>query len=268
MTLFLLTEARSPAPFIAGAAIGRRNLILLMGVLVTYRFVTLGSGYIVPQYLTTVQGYRALQTGDVLLWIALPALLLAPAVAWLVKRTDGRLVMAVGFLCLVVSSRMTMALTAEWASDDFLPSQILQAVGQSLVIVALLDGVIGNADIKQAASMGAAFQILRLFGGELGTGLMTTLVRVREQAQSYTIGLHVQAGSSMVQARLSATAAGLTDNGAAQARTRAIALLGQAVRIQAEVLSYIDGYAAVGAACLFAMLLLVFMGPKPPPPAP
>ena len=264
--LFLVTEARSPAPFITGASIGTRNLLLLMAVLVTYRFVTLGSGYIVPQYLATVQGYRSLQTGDVLLWIAVPALLLAPAVAWVVRRSDGRLVMAVGLLLLVVSSRMTMELTAEWASADFLPSQVLQAVGQSLVIVALLDGVIGNADIKQAASMGAAFQILRLFGGELGTGLMTTLVRVREQVHSYALGLHVQAGSSLVQARLSATAAGLSGDGATAARPRATVLLGQAVRTQAEVLSYIDGYAAVGVACLFAMLLLALMGPKPPPP--
>ena len=46
------------------------------------------------KYLTTVQNYRAMEVGGVLMWIALPQFLLAPVVATILRFVDPRLTMA------------------------------------------------------------------------------------------------------------------------------------------------------------------------------
>jgi MFS transporter, DHA2 family, multidrug resistance protein len=55
------------------------------------------TSYIIPQYLTTVQGYRR-EVGGVLVWIALPQFVLAPFTARMLRFIDPRFLTAVGFL--------------------------------------------------------------------------------------------------------------------------------------------------------------------------
>ena len=47
-------------------------MLLLAG----FRFIILSTAYIIPTYLQTVQNFRELQVGVVLLWIALPQLVI------------------------------------------------------------------------------------------------------------------------------------------------------------------------------------------------
>jgi len=49
-------------------------------------FATTGASFVLPDFLTRVQGLRALQIGDALNWIALPQFVLVPLVALLLKR--------------------------------------------------------------------------------------------------------------------------------------------------------------------------------------
>ena len=46
--------------------------------------------------------------------------------------------LAFGALLIGIACLMATDLTSEWATDDFLPSQILQAIGQSFALTALL----------------------------------------------------------------------------------------------------------------------------------
>ena len=56
-----------------------------------------GSVYVLPVYLSRVQGYNAEQIGMVLAWTGLPQLLLIPLVPRLMKRIDARALIAFGF---------------------------------------------------------------------------------------------------------------------------------------------------------------------------
>ena len=98
---------------------------------------------------------------------------------------------------------MATDLTSDWATDDFLPSQILQAIGQSFALTALVCcwscASINPAD---ALTIGALLQISRLFGGEIGTAFMQTFVRMREQVHSNLIGLHVDSLAGLTADRL------------------------------------------------------------------
>jgi DHA2 family multidrug resistance protein len=255
---FIVREISAPRPFLNLPLLLRGNLPLLILALAGYRFIILSTAYIIPTYLQSVQSFRELQVGRVLLWIALPQLLLVVPVAAMLRRVDGRLVLAAGSALIGIACLMASVLTSVWSTGDFLPSQVLQAVGQSLALTALVVLIVRITTPVEALTIGCLLQISRLFGGEIGTAFMQTFVRVREQVHSNLIGLHIQQGASLSADRLAVYAGPLSSHGTDSdlASSHSIGLLNGAVSIQANVLAYADGFvaAAVGA---FGCLLLV-----------
>jgi DHA2 family multidrug resistance protein len=232
-------------------------LLLVTG----FRFIILSTAYIIPTYLQVVQNYRELQVGAVLLWIALPQLLIVLPLGALLQRVDARLVLALGAILIGVACLMGTGLTHDWATDDFLPSQVLQAIGQSFALTAVVVLAVRSMNPADVLTIGTLFQTSRLFGGEIGTAFMQTFVRVREQVHSNLIGLHVDSLGGLTADRLAAYrgAVGAHSSDAALAAERATSLLASTVAKQAAVLAYIDGFlaAAVGAfVCLLLTALL------------
>lgn len=270
LVAFILHERASTTPWLDLGVATRGNLPRLMLLISALRFIILSTAYVVPQFLTNVQGYRALDTGGVLLWIAVPQLLIAPLAGALLRRVDARIMITTGFLMVSTACWMVATgLTRDWASDDFLPSQVLQAIGQSFALSGLVFFGVINLRLPDALTFGALLQIARLFGGEVGSGFMQTWVRVREQIASQLIGLHLQSGDPALAARLGAYRAAIAakTSGAADASAHATALLAAATRLQANVQSYIDAFAIEGCAAIAALTLVVLLRPPPPGPA-
>jgi MFS transporter, DHA2 family, multidrug resistance protein len=258
---FVWREFTVERPFLNLRVLAREGLVLILLALLGFRFIILSTAYIIPTYLQVVQNYRELQVGDVLLWIALPQLLIVLPLGFLLTRIDARIVLAVGASLIAVACLMATGLTQDWATGDFLPSQILQAIGQSFALTAVVVLAVRSMNPADVLAIGALFQTSRLFGGEIGTAFMQTFVRVREQVHSNLIGLHVDSLAAQTADRLALyrNVVGAHASDAALAAGRATGLLAAAVAKQAAVLSYIDGFlaAAVGAVfCLFLTALL------------
>ena len=258
---FVGRELTIEKPFLNLRLLAREGIVPILLILAGFRFIILSTAYIIPTYLQVVQDYRELQVGAVLLWIALPQFLIVLPLGWLLSRIDPRWVLALGAILIGVACLMGTGLTQDWATDDFLPSQILQALGQSFALTAVVVLAVKSMNPADVLTIGTLFQTVRLFGGEIGTAFMQTFVRVREQVHSNLIGLHVDSLGGMTADRLAAyrNAVGAHTSDAAAAAARATSLLGAAVAKQAAVLSYIDGFlaAAVGAfVCLLFTALL------------
>jgi DHA2 family multidrug resistance protein len=265
LVAFVVRELTYDRPWINLRFAARGNFPLLAFYLVFFRFIILSTSYIIPQYLATVQNYRALETGGVLLWIALPQFLIAPVVATILRFVDPRVPMALGFAMVGCACFMAGQLTHDWATDDFLPSQLLQAVGQSFALTSVVWFCLKHLELKDILTFGAVLQTARLFGGELGSGFIQTFLRIREQMYSNLVGLHVVVGAHATEERLQhyANAVGGRSNGPAEASARASELLAHAVQNQASVLSYIDGFMLLGLATIGMLLLMLAL--KDPP---
>ena len=159
-----------------------------------YGFGATATSFVLPDYLTRVQGLRALQIGDALYWIALPQFVLVPLVVLLLKRIDARVLLVFGFSMIAIGSWIDTGLTHDWVSGDFMVSQLIEAVGLAFGITALITFGVANITPPQAAAIAATIQIARLLGNEIGSAVIQTFVRVREQVYSNLIGLHVVAG--------------------------------------------------------------------------
>jgi len=267
LVAFVVHERTTEAPWLNLNVAISGNLPLLMVLISFLRFTLLSTANIIPQFLSTVQGYRSLETGQVLMLIALPQLLTAPLAGFLLRRIDARLLIIAGFLligtaCWLVANNLTQ----DWTGVEFLPSQIMQAAGQSLAVSGVVFFAILHLNPTDALTLGTLIQTARLFGGELGSSFITTWVRVREQIASAMINLHVQVGDSMLDERIRNYAEAVSSRsvGDPEANSRAVSLLGSAVRTQANVQSYIDAFAIVAFAICAALVLIAFLRDPPP----
>jgi MFS transporter, DHA2 family, multidrug resistance protein len=265
---FFVREALAPYPLIHLPVLVQSNVWVPALLISIYGFGSTATGYVLPDYLTRIQGLRDFQIGDVLNWIALPQIVLVPLVALLVRRIDARLLLVLGFTTIALGSWMDTGLTHDWAGGDFLPSQCVSAVGLAFAITALITYAISHITPAQAAAIATTIQIARLLGAEIGAACIQTFVRVREQTYSNLIGLHVLSGSSATEgatAQLSGPF-GSHENGLGDPAAQGLDVLAIHVQREAYVLSYIDAFWLIAWVSLAGILLVLLLQRPPPNP--
>jgi MFS transporter, DHA2 family, multidrug resistance protein len=265
---FFVHEARTARPLlnlkvVFGAPMPSQFLLIAF-----LRLTILSTSYLIPLYLGSVRGYRDLEVGDTLIWIAIPQLIFCPLAALMLRRSDARLVASIGFIFISIACLMVAYnLTPLWGSYQFLPSQLLQAVGQSFALSGVIFVGILHLKPADALTFGAVLQTARLFGGELGTAFVTTLARVREQVASNLIGLHLQVGDAQVIQRIRGYGAVTTRADPATAADRGARVLDNAVRAAATTQAVMDCFVAVAFLTAVALLIVVFRSAAPEGPA-
>jgi DHA2 family multidrug resistance protein len=263
LAAFYIHEKTTPFPWLDFKAALRWPLPLLLLNIGILRLTILSTAFLIPYYLGGVRGFRALQVGDTLIWIAAPQLIICPLAALTLRRFDPRIAAGIG-LCLVGFACMSVAyaLTPSWGSDQFLPSQLLQAVGQSFALSGMVFIGVLNLRLEDALTFGAMLQTARLFGGEVGTAFIATLARIREQRASNIIGQHAQAGALDVQHRLQIYAHVLARGD--HPASASPALLANVIRTVATTQATIDSFVGVAAVAAFGLFVLAILLPPPP----
>jgi len=263
---FVANELVVERPLIELRALLHPNLALPPLLIALYGFGNTATSFVLPDYLTRVQGLRSLQIGDVLNWIALPQIVLVPLIAWLLRYIDARLMLALGLAAIAVSSWMDTGLTHDWASNDFLLSQLVGAVGLALGITALVIFGISNITPALAVTVAGMIQAARLLGNEIGSAFIQTFTRVQEQVYSNLTGLHLATGATLTEQRAAQLSQVLGDRSGGNSSAQALALLDGLVRREAYVLAYIDAFWIVSWILTAGLLLVLFLQRPPPNP--
>jgi DHA2 family multidrug resistance protein len=269
LVAILIHSWRSPHPLL--------NLKVVFGAPLPFQFILIAflrltitsTAFLIPLFLGSVRGFRALETGDTLIWVAVPQLIFCPLAALMLRRSDARLVAAIGFIFISVACLMVAYnLTPLWGSYQFLPSSFLQSLGQSFALSGVIFFGILHLKPQDALTFGVVLQTARLMGGEIGTAFVTTLARVREQVASNLIGQHLQIGDPQVIQRLSAYGAATTkviDPLGAAARGELA--LGNVVRVAANTQAVIDCFVIIGLMTAVALLIVAIRSAAPEGPA-
>ena len=266
---FLIHEKYTPAPGVNLKAVMEAPLPRLLLLVSFMRFTVLSGAIVVPEFLEVVRGFRPIEVGQTLLWIGLPQLVLCLMAGFILRRVDPRLVASIGFIlicaaCLLVAH----TLTPEWGSDQFIPSQLLQAIGQSLALSGILFFAVLHLRPQAALTFAAAIQVVRLMGGEIGTAFTVTFVRKRSQIASNLIGQHLQIGDADVMNRVQDYANATASAGdTSDAFTRGAAVLHSVVHSQSIMQAIVDSFVVIAAATAFVMIILVTRRAAPPHPA-
>ena len=262
LALFLWIELTAAKPLLNLRLLARRNFGF--GVLANFLLgvALYGSVFILPVYLSRIQGYNSEQIGMVLAWTGLPQLLLIPLVPRLMKRFDPRLVIGIGFAVFAASNFMNIYMTNDYGSDQLFWPNVVRAVGQALVFAPLSAVATASIETENAGSASGLFNMMRNLGGAVGIALLQTFLTKREQYHSNVLMQSVSPLEPATRARIDQLTQYFIHHGVidpADAAHRAVVAVGQIVQKQAFILAFSDTFYLLGAlliAALAAALLL------------
>ncbi|HDR9504064.1 MFS transporter [Burkholderia cepacia] len=264
---FLIHELASRSAGLDLSYLARPNIAWLIVLVGLVRFTVLNTSFIPSAFLASTYGLRPLQIGDTLRWIAIPQLLFAPCVAWLLQRVDPRRLIVTGFVMVAFAFALGARLTPVWAEPDFIPSQLLQALGQTMALTSVIFFFGKHVTAEHALTFGAVVQTTRLLSGQLGTTSIAVIQRIMEATHSNLVGLHVTLSDPQTLERLRAGAASLVAHGAtfAAGDQATYTLLDRAVRVQATTLALADNFRVAMAFAIAGALIGLLLRPARTP---
>jgi MFS transporter, DHA2 family, multidrug resistance protein len=270
----LFRHYQKPNPFIAWKFLRNRSTILLGGILFFFRFFLLATAFLIPGFLAAVLNLRQEQIGRALIIVAC----LQFGVAWiggfLLRGTNVRLLMAVGFAIIGLTSLLCSRLASVWSAGSFIPFCVAFAVGESFALLGLVGSillqVIGTGAVGLEGKIARPFDVLtfssffhtvRLMGGEIGTVLMLHFVTQRTKFHANLLGQRVQPDSASVQNQLTEGLSylGHTLSNSVQANGWLSSLLGTDLRQQATTMAYADAFLLLAYCCVAVLIIILFI---------
>jgi DHA2 family multidrug resistance protein len=261
IALFFFIELTRKQPFINLRLIRYRNFGLASIVNVSLGVGLYGSIYILPLYLAQIQGYNALQIGEVLIWAGIPQLFIIPFLPKVMQRIDVRLMVAVGVTLFAISAFMNSGMTNQTGLDQLRWSQLVRAMGQPLIMVPLTSIATAGLKPQEAGSASGLFNMMRNMGGSIGIASLATLLTNREQFHSNRLGDAVSLYSPATQQRISELTQYFMSRGAdlVTAQNQAIASISNVVRREAYVMAFNDCFYFIGIALLLSGIAIIFL---------
>lgn len=254
---FVIIQLSKPNPLINLHILRNRNFGFASIGSIGLGMGLYGSIYVLPLYLAQIQGYNALQIGEVIMWMGVPQLFLIPLVPKLMQFITPKRLCALGFGLFGAASFLSGALNLDFAGPQFNQIQLLRAMGQPLVMVTI--SLIATAYIlpQDAGSASSLFNILRNLGGAIGIALLATLLDERAKVYYDYLREAVTPANPQVAERLAELGARLGSEGAALGK------LSEQVHQQAAIMAYNDAFHAIGIVLGISMLAVLLTKPLP-----
>jgi len=248
---FVILQFSKAHPLINLRILGNRNFGLSSIASLGMGVGLYGSIYLLPLYLAQIQGYNALQIGEVIMWMGVPQLFLIPLVPQFMKVIPPKLLCALGFCLFGVASFGSGVLNPDFAGEQFNHIQIIRALGQPMIMVTI--SLIATAYIQQqdAGSASSLFNILRNLGGAIGIALLATLLDARTKVYFDYLREAVVPSNPQVAERLAQLAERLGNDSAALGK------LSEITHQQAMIMAYNDAFHFVGIGLAVSMVAVL-----------
>ena len=214
--------------------------------------------YIIPVFLAQIAGYNAQESGVVAMYSGASAMLLIPAVPYMLRTLDIRLLVGTGVILYASASWLDIGLTAETSGNNFILSQFLRGISQVLIFMPLSQGALAGFRPEESADASALFNVARNLGASIGLALTAVAVDTR-------FAFHKQELVQAIRWQGFETDGGMTamfserSPDMAHAATQGLAALSGLVSREALVMTYADCFWIFGLAILmtlpFALLL-------------
>ena len=262
LTLFLAIELTTKKPLLNLRILFRRNFGF--GVLANFLLgvALYGSVYILPVYLSRIQGYNSEQIGLVLAWTGLPQLVLIPLVPRLMQRIDPRIVIGIGFALFAASNFMNIYMTNDYAANQLFWPNVVRAVGQALCFAPLSAVATAGIEQENAGSASALFNMMRNLGGAIGIAALQTLLTKREQYHSNVLSQQVTMFEQATRTRLDQLTQYFMSHGVidhVDAVHHAYVAIGKVIQKQAFILGFSDTFYLLGVSQIVALIAALML---------
>ena len=259
--LFFIRELTAQRPFLNLRLFRYRSFTISCIIQTALGLGLYGTVFVVPEYLSSVQGYSATQIGTTLMWVGIPQLFILPFVPKLIRIVDIRLVIGLGSFFFALSCFMNAFLDPDYAGPQFAVANIVRALGQPLILIPLLSVATSDIPPSESGSASALFNMMRNLGGSIGIAMLSTLITNREHLHSVRIGSMVTAASPDLSGRLDSLTNLMLMKGLdpATAALTALKILNNSISQQAFLMAYGDSFYVIGVVMAASGFLLFFV---------
>lgn len=247
-----LTAAR---PVIKLSLLADRQFGSIAMMIVVLGMVIYGTSYVIPQFLSAIADYNAWQSGLVVIIAAFPTLVMMRLMPYLLRTLDIRLAVTGGLLILAAASFIDCDLTIASSGTDFIHSQLLRGVGQSLSMFFMNQAVVSSISAEDAGDASGLINGMRNLGGSIALASLSVLQDQRTWFHSRRLEETLNANSPAVQDYMT-NAAHLLGGQAASLR-----YVGQQIQIQSLVFTYDDIFWLLTIITVLVIPLVFFLRP-------
>jgi EmrB/QacA subfamily drug resistance transporter len=173
---FVLWESRQAHPML-NLNFFRNPRFSAASAAVTLTFFALfGSLFLVTQYMQSVMGYTALQSGVRYLPLAAALLVTSPMSAKLAARFGSKLVVTTGLFTVALGLLLMIRLEAGTGYTPLLISMLVLATGMGLTMAPATESIMGSLPAAQAGVGSAVNDTTREVGGALGVAILGSVL--------------------------------------------------------------------------------------------
>ncbi|CAM3687528.1 DHA2 family efflux MFS transporter permease subunit [Xenorhabdus thuongxuanensis] len=221
-----------------------------------------GTLFLVSYYLTRIYDYNASQIGGVVVLMGLPQLIVLPFIPFLVQRFNPKYLICIGFSGLAISAFMNSSMDGNFAGSQMIWSMLIRALGQPFIMVPLSLLATRHIQQRDSASSAVLINIFRSLGGSCGTAMLTTFFISRFNIHIYDIKTSLLSSDSVFIYYLSSVKNlmvlhGLQTN-SQNVKHTAIAILGQKMTQQAQIMAFNDLFLIMGGIMLITVFWVLF----------
>jgi DHA2 family multidrug resistance protein len=223
------------------------GLVLAMGTSASF----FGTTLVLPQFVQTILGFTAFESGQLQMFRALPVFLMVPIVAGLVGtgRLDARLMISAGWILTAFSSFYLFArITSDSGFDHFIVPLLVGGAGSAMLAIPLLIVIQGTTNAADGPKASAFITLAFQLGGSIAGAILVTIVDRRAAFQLDALASSITLGRPPV-----------ADSPSHAWLTRTFELLAQ----QAQTMAFADTAFAVGVMATGLILLVPLLKRQP-----
>lgn len=250
-------QVRAAKPVLKLGLILNRQFGSVVVMALALGMVMYGSTFVIPQFLALIADYNALQTGQVIFLMGVPAFFLMPFIPFMIRLVDIRIAVGAGLAIMAFSCFVSTSLTVESAGEAFTGGQLLRGVGMILTMLFLNQATIASVSKEDAGDASGIFNAARNLGGSFALAALASFQDQRMWLHSRRMEETLWANDPRLQDYLAGMSHAL---GSAEAAVQSLA---GTIQQQAFVMTYNDIFWAMTLATLATLPLVLFLRPLP-----
>lgn len=256
-------------PIVELRAFGNRNFTVGLAMTAVSGASLFGGTFLLPQFLGRVRHYSAFEVGATMVISGLSMFLTGPIAGRLVRKTDPRIPMFIGFLLAGFGMYMAHGVTKDWGFWEFASVQACRGVGVMIAMIATQQITMSTLPPHMVKNASGLVNLARNTGGAIGLAMLATAIT--QQTALYYDDLTSKVTQGGAAAGMMA---GLTERmaqlGVADPGGAARKAIGGMLQQQATVLAFGDSFTLLAIGCFIAAGVSLLATPvknAPPPPS-
>lgn len=267
--LFVWRQLTYRNPIVELRAFSNRNFMVGVVMTAVSGASLFGGTFLLPQFLGRVRHYSASEVGTTMIVSGLSMFLTGPIAGRLVRKTDPRVPMCLGFLLAGWGMYMAHGVTKDWGFWEFAGVQACRGVGVMIAMIATQQVTMSTLPPHMVKNASDLVNLSRNTGGAVGLALLATSI-TQQTALYYDDMTSKLTSGGNAASMLTALTQRMAQLGVADPAGAARKAIGGMLQQQATVMAFGDAFTLLAIGSFVAAAVSLLAAPvknAPPPPS-